>query len=147
MTLLDAPGHRDFVPNAIAGAAQADAAVLVVDAAPGGFESGFAAVAATGGGGGGGQTREHVQLAKSLGVERIIVAVSKMDACGYSQSRFEEIKAALEPFVKQSGFRAEGAVRWVPVSGVDGMDLTSVHSLQIISLISLCFISSSTEAT
>ena len=80
MTLLDAPGHRDFVPNAIAGAAQSGRRVVVVDAAPGGFETGFAAGA--GAGAGGGQTREHVKLAKSLGVERVVVAVSKMDACG-----------------------------------------------------------------
>lgn len=88
VTLLDAPGHRDFVPQALAGAAQADAAVLVVDAAPGGFEAGFAlppeASAAGGGGGyggvGGGQTREHAQLARSLGVEQLVVAVNKMDA-------------------------------------------------------------------
>ena len=121
VTLLDAPGHRDFVPNAIAGVAQADAAVLVVDAAPGGFESGFAPTG--GSGSGGGQTREHVQLAKSLGVERLIVAVSKMDACGYSEARFEEIKTALEPFLKQTGFKAEGTVRWVPVSGFEGANL------------------------
>ena len=95
--------------------------MLVVDAAPGGFESGFAAAAGAaaagggGGGGGGGQTREHVQLARSLGIERLIVAVSKMDGCGYSQARFEEIKAALGPFLKQTGFK-DACVSWVPVS-------------------------------
>ena len=120
VTLLDAPGHRDFVPNAIAGAAQADAAILVVDAAPGGFETGFAA--GTGAGAGGGQTREHVRLAKSLGVERVVVAVSKMDACGYSRGRFDEIRAALSPFLASCGF-GEDRVAWTPVSGTEGVNL------------------------
>jgi translation elongation factor EF-1alpha len=104
VTLLDAPGHRDFVPNMISGAALADAALLLVDGSPGGFEAGFstpqgpaAAAAAAlvgagaGGGGagaaGGGQTREHAQLARSLGVEQLAVVISKLDTCGYSQVR------------------------------------------------------------
>ena len=130
--LMDAPGHRDFVPNAIAGAAQADAACLVVDASRGAFESGFRdgsnGDSETGGGGVGvssavgGQTREHVRLARSLGVEHLIVAVSKMDACAYSQARFEEIKGALAPFMRKSGF-ADDAVAWTPVSGADGTNL------------------------
>ena len=130
--LMDAPGHRDFVPNAIAGAAQADAACLVVDASRGAFESGFRdgsnGDSETGGGGVGvssavgGQTREHVRLARSLGVEHLIVAVSKMDACAYSQARFEEIKGALAPFLRKSGF-ADDAVAWTPVSGADGTNL------------------------
>lgn len=64
VTLLDAPGHRDFVPNMIAGAAQADAALLIVDGSPGGFEAGFAP-AAPGSAAGGGQTREHAQVGET----------------------------------------------------------------------------------
>ena len=127
--LMDAPGHRDFVPNAIAGAAQADAACLVVDASRGAFESGFRDGASAGAGGGGGtsdasagQTREHVRLARSLGVEHLIVAVSKMDACAYARARFEEIRGALAPFLRKSGF-ADDRVAWVPVSGTDGTNL------------------------
>lgn len=116
--LLDAPGHKDFVPNMISGASQADAAILVVDATPGGFEAGM-----EGQGGQGGQTKEHAQLARSLGVEQLIVAVNKMDAIGYDQERFAEIQAGLAPFLRQCGFK-DSAVRWLPVSGLAGENLT-----------------------
>jgi elongation factor 1 alpha-like protein len=95
VTLLDAPGHRDFVPNMISGAAQADAAVLLVDGSPGGFESGFEGDGSSGAAYGasygvltavsGGQTKEHAQLARALGVEQMAVVISKLDTCDYSQ--------------------------------------------------------------
>ena len=69
-----------------------------------------------------GQTREHVRLARSLGVSHVIVAVSKMDACGYSEERFEFIKKTLELFLAKSGF-GPGHVSWVPVSGFEGVNL------------------------
>jgi len=112
--LLDAPGHRDFIPNMIAGAAQADAALLLVDGSRGGFESGFE---------GDGQTREHAQLARSLGIEQIIVVVSKLDTCDFEQQRFLDIKAAMAPFLRSCGFREE-AVQWLPAVGPSGQNLT-----------------------
>ncbi|DBA92996.1 TPA: hypothetical protein ACH3X2_003338 [Trebouxia sp. C0005] len=117
VTLLDAPGHRDFVPNMIAGAAQADAALLLVDGSPGGFESGF-----EGSAGGGGQTREHAQLARSLGVEQLAVVISKLDTCDFSQQRFQDIEATLLPFLKGCGFRP-GSIQWLPAVGPTGQNL------------------------
>ena len=80
--MLDAPGHRDFVPSAISGVSQADAGVLVIDGAVGGFENGFEGKA-----GHGGQTREHARLAKSLGLHSLVVAVNKMDSVEYDKAR------------------------------------------------------------
>ncbi|XP_059898489.1 HBS1-like protein isoform X1 [Gadus macrocephalus] len=115
VTLMDAPGHKDFIPNMITGAAQADVAVLVVDASRGEFEAGFEA---------GGQTREHGLLVRSLGVTQLAVAVNKMDQVSWQQDRFQEIIAKLGHFLKQAGFK-ESDVFFVPTSGLSGENLTT----------------------
>jgi elongation factor 1 alpha-like protein len=108
---MDAPGHKDFIPNMISGAAQADCALLVINSVTGEFESGFDA---------GGQTREHSLLAKSLGVTQLVVVVNKMDMCDWSRDRFDDICRKLGTFlIKQVGFR-ENAITFVPCSGLIG---------------------------
>lgn len=114
VTLLDAPGHKDFIPNMITGAAQADVAILVVNGTRGEFETGFLS---------GGQTREHALLARSLGVSQLIVAVNKMDTVDWSQDRYDEIVKKLGTFLKQAGYR-DGDVNFVPCSGLEGENLT-----------------------
>ncbi|CAI7849414.1 unnamed protein product, partial [Closterium sp. NIES-54] len=100
----------------------ADAALLVIDATPGAFEAGM------GGGQGGedvGQSKEHAQIARSLGVEQLCVVVNKMDSAGFERGEFERIRGVLGPFLtRQCGFR-EGGVRWVPLSGLQGENLDS----------------------
>ncbi|XP_008526533.1 HBS1-like protein isoform X1 [Equus przewalskii] len=113
ITLMDAPGHKDFIPNMITGAAQADVAVLVVDASRGGFEAGFET---------GGQTREHGLLVRSLGVTQLAVAVNKMDQVNWQQERFQEITGKLGHFLKQAGFK-ESDVAFIPTSGLSGENL------------------------
>lgn len=113
VTILDAPGHADFIPNMITGAGQADVALLVVDATRGEFESGFDF---------GGQTREHALLVRSLGVSQLAVAVNKLDTTNWSQERFNEITKKLKAFLKQAGFK-ESDVTYVPCSGLTGENL------------------------
>ena len=84
IVFLDAPGHKEYVPNMIGGTAQADTALLVIDSISGAFDAGFQR---------GGQTREHAILVRSMGIESIIVAINKMDAVEWSQTRFEFIKS------------------------------------------------------
>ncbi|XP_061563299.1 HBS1-like protein isoform X2 [Cololabis saira] len=119
VTLMDAPGHKDFIPNMITGAAQADVAVLVVDASRGEFEAGFEA---------GGQTREHALLVRSLGVTQLAVAVNKMDQVNWQQDRFQEIISKLGHFLKQAGFK-ESDVFYIPSSGLSGENLTARSSV------------------
>eukprot|EP00249_Psilotum_nudum_P014863 c25037_g1_i2 orf=1240-2895(+) len=117
VVLLDSPGHKDFVPNMISGASQADAAVLVVDASIGAFEAGL-----EGEGKAGGQTKEHTQLVRSFGVDQLVVAVNKMDAVNYSKGRFNEVKNTLRPFLRHCGFK-DSAITWVPVSATENQNL------------------------
>lgn len=107
-TILDAPGHRDFIPNMIAGASQADFAVLVIDASTGGFESGLK-----------GQTKEHALLVRSMGVQRIIVAVNKLDTLSWSKPRFDEIQQQVSAFLTAAGFQPRN-LAFLPCSGLTG---------------------------
>ncbi|KAK1143276.1 hypothetical protein N8T08_006803 [Aspergillus melleus] len=107
-TIVDAPGHRDFVPNMIAGASQADFAVLVIDSSIGNFESGLK-----------GQTKEHALLVRSMGVQRIIIAVNKMDSVQWDKGRFEEIEQQVSSFLTTAGFQAK-SISFVPCSGISG---------------------------
>lgn len=110
-TILDAPGHRDFIPNMIAGASQADFAVLVVDASTGSFESGLR-----------GQTKEHALLVRSMGIQRIIVVVNKMDTVQWRKSRFDEIQQQTLAFLTMAGFQAKN-ISFLPCSGLTGDNL------------------------
>ncbi len=114
-TIIDAPGHRDFVKNMITGASQADAALLVVSARKGEFEAGMSPE---------GQTREHALLARTLGIEQLIVAVNKMDApdVSYSEQRYNEIVNTLKKFLKGLGYNVD-AIPFIPVSAWTGENL------------------------
>lgn len=102
-TIIDAPGHKDFIKNMITGASQADAAVLVV-AANDGVNS---------------QTKEHVFLSRTLGVDQMIVAVNKMDMVDYKEGRFNEVKEEVTKLLKSVGFKME-KVRFVPIASLPG---------------------------
>jgi len=112
VTIIDAPGHRDFIKNMITGTSQADCAVLIVAAGVGEFEAGISK---------NGQTREHALLAYTLGVKQLIVAVNKMDSTEppYSQARFEEIKKEVTSYIKKIGYNPD-TVAFVPISGWHG---------------------------
>ncbi|HDN63040.1 translation elongation factor EF-1 subunit alpha [Candidatus Bathyarchaeota archaeon] len=114
-TIIDAPGHRDFVKNMVTGASQADGAILLVSAKRGEFEAGI---------GPGGQTREHAFLAFTLGVNQLVVAINKMDdpTVNWSQERYEEVKNEISRMLKMIGFKVE-KIPFVPVSGWTGDNL------------------------
>ncbi|OXB71646.1 UNVERIFIED_CONTAM: hypothetical protein H355_005364 [Colinus virginianus] len=109
-TVIDAPGHRDFIKNMITGTSQADVALLVVPAEAGGFEGAFSKE---------GQTREHALLAFTLGVKQMIVGVNKMDSCNYSEDRFNEIQKEVAMYLKKVGYNPE-KVPFVAISGFQG---------------------------
>ena len=125
-TLLDAPGHKDFVSNMITGAASAQVGILVVAATRGEFEAGFMLSKLNVGG----QTREHVVLARGLGVNQLIVAVNKLDVVDWSQERFDEIKGMLEPFLVENGFNAK-RIQFVPTSGLTGINVKEKPSSDV----------------
>ncbi|XP_022976107.1 HBS1-like protein isoform X4 [Cucurbita maxima] len=119
VVVLDSPGHKDFVPNMISGATQADAAVLVIDASVGAFEAGMDSSK--------GQTREHVQLIRSFGVDQIIVAVNKMDVVEYSKDRYNFIKLQLGTFFRSCGFK-DSSLTWIPLSAMANQNLVNAPS-------------------
>lgn len=104
-TLIDAPGHRDFVKNMITGASQADAAIFVVSAKPGeGIQD---------------QTKEHAFLLKVLGIGQMVVALNKMDAANYDQKRFDELKGEVSKLLQGIGYKID-EITFVPVSAYVG---------------------------
>jgi signal recognition particle receptor subunit beta len=120
IVMLDAPGHADFIPIMITGAAHADVAILVVAATRGEFEAGFEL---------GGQTKEHVILARGLGVSQVIVAVNKLDAdaLNWDKARYEEIQYRVREYLLQQQF-APKRIRFIPVSGLTGENVKDVSA-------------------
>uniref|UniRef100_A0A8C4R6K1 Elongation factor 1-alpha n=1 Tax=Eptatretus burgeri TaxID=7764 RepID=A0A8C4R6K1_EPTBU len=112
VTIIDAPGHRDFIKNMITGTSQADCAVLIVAAGTGEFEAGISK---------NGQTREHALLAYTLGVKQLIVCVNKMDSTEppYSEGRYNEIVKEVSSYIKKIGYNP-ATVAFVPISGWHG---------------------------
>jgi len=112
ITIIDAPGHRDFIKNMITGTSQADCAVLIVAAGVGEFEAGISK---------NGQTREHALLAFTLGVKQLILGINKMDSTEppYSEARFNEIKKEVTSYIKKIGYNPD-TVPFVPISGWHG---------------------------
>jgi len=102
-TVVDCPGHRDFVKNMITGASQADAAVLVV-AAPDGVMA---------------QTKEHIFLSRTLGINQLIVAINKMDASDYSEKRYKEVVEQVSGILKMIGFKP-AEIPFIPISAFNG---------------------------
>merc|ERR1712157_430062 len=119
-TVIDAPGHRDFIKNMITGTSQADVAVLVIDSSQGGFEAGISKD---------GQTREHALLAYTLGVKQLIVACNKMDdkTVKYDQARYKEIKTEVAAYLKKIGYKPM-KIPFVPISGWEGDNMLEKSS-------------------
>ncbi|KAL5396805.1 translation termination factor GTPase eRF3 [Paraphaeosphaeria minitans] len=108
-SILDAPGHKTYVPSMIGGAAQADVGILVISARKGEYETGFEK---------GGQTREHAMLAKTQGVNKLVVAVNKMDdpTVEWSEERYKECTTKLTVFLKGVGYNPKTDIAFMPIS-------------------------------
>jgi len=116
-TILDAPGHKSYVPNMIGGASQADLAVLVISARKGEFETGFER---------GGQTREHAMLVKTAGVKHLVILINKMDdpTVKWDIKRYDYCKDQLTPYLKSVGFNPQkGQCVFMPCSGLTGQGI------------------------
>ena len=111
-TIIDAPGHRDFIKNMITGTSQADCAIMMVASPQGEFEAGISKE---------GQTREHALLAFTLGVKQMIVCVNKMDekTVNFSEDRYNEIKKEVSDFLKKVGYKPD-TIPFIPISGWNG---------------------------
>jgi len=109
-------GHKNYVPNMISGAQQADVAILVISARKGEFEAGFDR---------GGQTREHALLAMTLGINRAVIVVNKMDTCDWSKDRFDEIRKRVVPFLQETGFKK----KYICILPLSGQSATNVKDL------------------
>ncbi|KAJ2900491.1 Elongation factor 1-alpha [Zalerion maritima] len=118
VTVIDAPGHRDFIKNMITGTSQADCAVLIIAAGTGEFEAGISKD---------GQTREHALLAYTLGVKQLIVAINKMDTTKWSEDRYKEIIKETSNFIKKVGYNPK-TVAFVPISGFNGDNMLAPSS-------------------
>ena len=116
-TVIDSPGHRDFVKNMVTGASQADGAILMISAKRGEYEAGTNP---------GGQTREHAFLAKTLGVNQVVVAVNKMDdaSVNWEEARFEEVKDGIKILLRRVGYNAD-KIPFIPTSGWTGDNLVN----------------------
>jgi elongation factor 1-alpha len=114
-TIIDAPGHRDFIKNMITGTSQADVSVLMISSQAGEFEAGVSKE---------GQTKEHALLAFTLGVKQMVVGINKMDhpSCNYSKDRYEEIKKEASTFLKKGGYKVD-TIPFVPFSGLTGENM------------------------
>jgi len=109
-TIIDAPGHRDFIKNMITGTSQADAAILIIATGKGEFEAGISKE---------GQTREHGLLAFTMGVKQMVVALNKMDSINYDQDRYKEIVANVSEYLDKVGYKTKN-MNFVPISGFEG---------------------------
>jgi elongation factor 1-alpha len=114
-TIIDAPGHRDFIKNMITGTSQADLAVLMISSQAGEFEAGISKE---------GQTKEHALLAFTLGVKQLIVGINKMDhpSTNWGQGRYDDIKREASEFLKKTGYNPD-KIEFVPFSGWTGDNL------------------------
>merc|ERR1711881_376859 len=119
-TIIDAPGHRDFIKNMITGTSQADCTILMIASPKGEFEAGISE---------NGQTREHALLAFTLGVKQMIVCVNKMDekTVNYSEARFKEIKKEVKAFLEETGYKVK-KVQFIPISGWHGDNMIEKSS-------------------
>jgi len=123
-TIIDAPGHRDFIKNMISGASQADVALLMVPANKGGFETSIA----KGNHKKGeiqGQTRQHARLCHLIGIEQLIVGVNKMDdpSVNYAEERYKEIQSEVDKMLTKIGYKTK-KIPFIPMSGFKGENLT-----------------------